>query len=97
VDDHPDPMTELDRLMGVHELLFPNPVALEWVEIKAPLPAKIRRALIARGLDTGKGKGYSDDLRKALYGWVSTENLEERWSDEAMIDKTVLDLLLDHP
>ena len=96
VDDHPDPMTELDRLMGVHELLFPNPVALEWVEIKAPLPAKIRRALIARGLDTGKGKGYSDDLRKALYGWVATENLEERWSDEAKIDKTVLDLLLDH-
>ena len=96
VDDHPDPMTELDRLMGVHELLFPNPVALEWVEIKAPLPAKIRRALIARGLDTGKGKGYSDDLREALYGWVATENLEERWSDEAKIDKTVLDLLLDH-
>ena len=96
VDDHPDPMTELDRLMGVHELLFPNPVALEWVEIKAPLPAKIRRALIARGLDTGKGKGYSDDLRKALYGWVATENLEERWSDEAKIDETVLALLLDH-
>jgi uncharacterized Ntn-hydrolase superfamily protein len=96
VDDHQDPMTELDRLMGVHELLFPNPVSIEWVEIEAPLPARIRRALIARGLDTGKGKGYSDDLRKALFGWVAMENLEERWSDEAKIDKTVLDILLDH-
>ena len=96
VDDHLDPMTELDRLMGVHELLFPNPVSIEWVEITAPLPARIRRALIARGLDTGKGKGYSDDLRGALFGWVAMENLEERWSDEAKIDRTVLDILLDH-
>ena len=94
VDDHADPIEELDRLLGVHELFFPNPVSLEWVEIKAPLPAKIRRALIARGLETGKGKGYSDDLREALYGWVATQNLEERWSDEPKIEKTVLELLL---
>ncbi len=94
VDDHAAPIDELDRLLGVHELHFPNPVLLEWVEIQAPLPAKIRRALIARDLDTGKGKGYSEDLRAALYGWVATQNLEERWSDEAKIDRTVLDLLL---
>lgn len=94
VDDHAEPMPELDRLLAVHELLFPNPASLDWVEIKAPLPARIRRALIARGLETGKGKGYSDDLREALHGWVAMENLEERWSDESKIDKAVLDLLL---
>ncbi len=94
VDDHAEPVSELDRLLTIHELLFPNPISLDWVEISAPLPAKIRRALIARGLDTGKGKGYSDDLRRALYGWVAMENLEERWSDEAKIDRTVLELLL---
>jgi uncharacterized Ntn-hydrolase superfamily protein len=95
VDDHADPMVELDRLMGVHELLFPNPASLEWVEIKPPLPARIRRALTARGLEAGIGKGYSDDLRAALYAWMAMENLEERWSDEPQIDKTVLDILLD--
>ena len=94
VDDHAHPLGELDRLMGVHELLFPNPASLEWVEIKAPLPARIRRALTARGIETGTGRGYSDDLRKALRAWVGLENLEHRWSDEAMIDQTVLDLLL---
>jgi uncharacterized Ntn-hydrolase superfamily protein len=94
VDDHGDPMAELDRLLGVHELLFPNPGSLEWVEITAPLAARIRRALIARGLETGQGKGYSDDLHEALYGWVAMENLEERWSDQAKIDKVVLDFLL---
>lgn len=26
VDDHADPIAELERLMGVHELLFPNPL-----------------------------------------------------------------------
>lgn len=94
VDDHAAPLGELDRLMGVHELLFPNPASLEWVEIKAPLPALIRRALTARGIKTGAGRGYSDDLRTALRTWVGLENLEHRWSDEAMIDQTVLDLLL---
>jgi uncharacterized Ntn-hydrolase superfamily protein len=94
VDDHADPMAELGRLMDVHELLFPNPAALEWVEITSPLPAKIRRALTARGIDTGSGRGYSDDLRAALWSWVGMENLEHRWSDEAQIDRTVLDILL---
>lgn len=94
VDDHPDPIAELDRLMGVHELLFPHPDSLEWIEIEPPLPARIRRALTARGVDTGAGKGYSDDLRKALYGWVRMENLEERWSDEPFIDRKVLEILL---
>jgi uncharacterized Ntn-hydrolase superfamily protein len=94
VDDHADPIAELSRLMDVHELLFPNPAALEWVEITSPLPAKIRRALTARGIDTGAGRGYSDDLREALWSWVGMENLEHRWSDEARIDRTVLDILL---
>ncbi len=94
VDDHPTPIAELDRLLGVHELLFPNPDSLEWVEVEGQLPARIRRALTARGIKTGAGKGYSDDLRRALYSWVAMENLEERWSDEARIDQTVLDMLL---
>ncbi len=94
VDDHDDPMAELNRLMDVHELLFPNPASLEWVEIKTPLPARIRRALTARGIDTGSGRGYSDDLRNALRSWVGMENLEHRWSDEAQIDRTVLEILL---
>ena len=94
VDDHDDPMSELDRLMGVHELLFPNPALLDWVEIETPLPARIRRALTARGISTGTGRGYSDDLRAALRSWVGMENLEHRWSDEAKIDRTVLEILL---
>jgi uncharacterized Ntn-hydrolase superfamily protein len=94
VDDHEDPMLEMDRLMGVHELYFPNPATLEWVAIEGSLPATIRRALTARDLDTGAGRGYSDDLRNALRTWVGMENLEHRWSDEAKIDKTVLELLL---
>jgi uncharacterized Ntn-hydrolase superfamily protein len=94
VDDHEEPLTELDRLMGVHELYFPNPATLDWIEIKSPLPAKIRRALAARNIDTGAGRGYSEDLRNALRTWVGLENLEHRWSDEAKIDRTVLDLLL---
>ena len=94
VDDHPQPIGELDRLMQVHELLFPNPDSLEWVEIKAPLPAQIRRALKSKGVDPGGGRGYSEDLRRALRSWVGMENLEERWSDDDLIERTVLEILL---
>jgi uncharacterized Ntn-hydrolase superfamily protein len=94
VDDSAEPIAELERLMGVHELLFPNPASLEWVEIKAPLPAQIRRALAARGIDTGAGRGYSADLREALRSWGGIENLEHRWSDGAIVDRTVLEILL---
>lgn len=94
VDDHSDPIAELDRLLGVHELIFPRPESLDFVEIDRALAADLRRALTRRGVNTGAGKGYSEDLQKALYGWVGMENLEERWSEEPLIERRVLEILL---
>jgi len=35
----------------------------------------------------------SDDLREAFRSWVGIENLEHRWSDAAIIDRTELEIL----
>jgi uncharacterized Ntn-hydrolase superfamily protein len=89
VDDHPDPIPELDRLYRLQGLYFPHPDSLEFVDIDIPLADELRRLL---GL-AASGSGYDDELKQALFRFVGTENLEERWIEEARIEKAVLDFL----
>jgi uncharacterized Ntn-hydrolase superfamily protein len=93
VDDHSDPVDELDRLLDVHRVLFPRPEELDWIEVDERLAAELRQRLDAAGRNPGSGTGYDDRLRSALSEWMGVENLELRWSDEARIDRTVLDIL----
>lgn len=92
VDDHEEPVVELLRLWDIHELLFPRPEDLDFVDIDDSLAAELRGLLGVEG-----SGGYDDALRKELFGYVGTENLEERWSDEAKIDRGVLDYLRADP
>lgn len=57
------------------------------------LAKRVRKALTELGYDVGSGSGYDDGLKRTLFDFVGTENLEERWSDEAKIDHAVLDYL----
>lgn len=71
VDDHPDPVAELARLLAMHTLYFerPDPATL------IPLTGEIARevaALLARAGHAGP------DLDEALASWAGIENLEER-------------------
>lgn len=94
VDDHPSPVTELGRLLDIHRLLFPNPDELNFVEIDGLLAAKMAAALSEAGFETSSSS-YDDDLRQALFAWVGNENLEMRWSEEAVVERTVLKILLE--
>ena len=99
VDDNLTPVDELARLWRIHSLLFPRPESLVFVPIDAELAGEIRYLLSQLGYDAGSGGGaepYDDRLRQALYEYVGTENLEERWSDEAQVEKRVLDHLRSH-
>lgn len=83
VDDHPDPVVELGRLLQIHDLLFGKPT--ETWPLEGDVAARLRRAL-----DT---LGYDDpDLEKALERAAGVENLEERLVPAA-IDPVVLDYL----
>ena len=89
VDDHPDPVPELGRLLAIQELLFGTTPEDEWVPIDAALATRIRAALG----DGGDG-GWDAELEAALKEWVGSENLEERWYGGDRIDPVVLEHLL---
>ncbi|MFM8239426.1 MAG: DUF1028 domain-containing protein [Actinomycetota bacterium] len=83
VDDHPDPVVELGRLMGIHALLFGSPEST--LPLAGDVADRLRRALDALG--------YTDpDLEKALERAAGIENLEERLVPGA-VDPVVLDFL----
>jgi uncharacterized Ntn-hydrolase superfamily protein len=93
VDDHPDPTGELSRLLELHRLYFPRPEDLEFLDVDESLAAELRNLLAGVGYEPGSGSGFDDELRSALYAYSGTENLEERWSDEAQIERGVLEYL----
>lgn len=92
VDDHTEPVRELMRLWEIHKLLFPRAEDLDFLDIDETVASELR------GLLKVEGSGpYDDALRKAFFEYVGTENLEERWSDEAKIDRAVLDYIRANP
>lgn len=93
VDDHPDPVPELQRLLALQDLYFPDPDTLEFVDIDDALAAELRRCLVGAGYQPGSGEGYDVGLKEALYAYVAKENLEERWTDEARVERKVLEHL----
>ncbi|WP_328475119.1 DUF1028 domain-containing protein [Actinoplanes sp. NBC_00393] len=71
VDDHPDPVTELARLLELHTLYFerPDPDTL------IPLTGAIAAEVWSRLAEAGHAGA---DLDEALASWAGIENLEER-------------------
>jgi uncharacterized Ntn-hydrolase superfamily protein len=96
VDDHTAPVNELERLFDLHRLYFPRPESLEFVPIDDELASELRSRLTKAGYDPGSGSGYDDGLHSALFAYCGTENLEERWSDERVIERAVLEYLRVH-
>lgn len=94
VDDHPEPVGELARLLALHRLYFPRPDQLGFIEIDDDLAAELRRLLAAKGSAVAaEGAGYDQGLRDALFAYVGTENLEMRWSEGPKVEKGVLEHL----
>lgn len=86
VDDHPDPVIELGRLLDLHRLFLDKPSA-------PPRPlgeADIRwlQALLRRTehLDRAPTGAWDEATERALEGLFGVENLEERWTTGPRID-----------
>ncbi|MDM4719745.1 DUF1028 domain-containing protein [Micromonospora sp. WMMA1363] len=87
VDDHPDPVAELGRLLAVHTLLFGRPDPTTLLDLTGAVAAEVAALLTALG--------YSVDPaapEDALVSWAGLENLEERLAP-GRIDPIVLDRL----
>lgn len=91
VDDHQDPVPEVLRLLRLQRLYFPDRERLEFVPLDDSVAAELRERL-----GVTSGSGYDESLRKALYDYVGTENLEERWSEDEGIEVEVLQHIRDH-
>ena len=85
VDDHPEPIGELERIYRIHDLLFGQTPDEGWLDVGDELAEEIRGHLAALG--------YEGDLGDALAAWAGTENLEERVSGADRIDPVVLEQL----
>jgi uncharacterized Ntn-hydrolase superfamily protein len=85
VDDHERPIAELERIYGLHWLLFGKTPAAEWVQVDDGLRQELSDRLAALG--------YDGELAEALPTWAGTENLEERVDGTDRIDPVVLEEL----
>ena len=80
VDDHPDPVTELQRLYAIQDLLFgrtPEASLIPLEQVQAEVADLLGRV------------GYGGELEPGLREWAGMENLEERLYDDR-IDPVVL-------
>jgi uncharacterized Ntn-hydrolase superfamily protein len=82
VDDHPKPISELERLFGLHHLYFGKTPDEEWLDVDDDLRAEIVERLAALG--------YDADLPEAWRAWTGAENLEDRVRGVDRIDPVVL-------
>jgi uncharacterized Ntn-hydrolase superfamily protein len=83
VDDHTQPIAELARLHGLHELLFGKTET--WLEVDDALRSELQERLAKLG--------YDGELEHAFGEWAGTENLEERIDGVSRIDAVVLEEL----
>lgn len=93
VDDHTDPVPELQRLYSIHQLLFEKAGDDELIDIRGPLVSELATALQGLGYLDGKRSEFDEELSSALRTFMGAENLEERWVEGPRIDRTVLEEL----
>jgi uncharacterized Ntn-hydrolase superfamily protein len=88
VDDHPDPVTEMERLLQMHTLYFERPDPATLIPLDGAAAAEVRERLATAGHAAGES---ASDLDAALASWAGIENLEER-----IVAGAVDPLVLDH-
>lgn len=85
IDDHADPVTELARLLDLHDLYFGKPDPDTLMPLDGALADEVRDRLARLGHDVA-------DLEAALTSWAGIENYEERLFP-GKIDPLILDKL----
>ena len=90
VDDHTNPVTELQRIYELWRLYFEKPRDDQLVSIDADLAGELRQGLRRLGYDPGPAEGWDDRARAAFIAYSERENLEERLRDDARTDLQVL-------
>ncbi len=94
VDDHPQPIEELARLLELWRLYFQPPRPEDILPFNEELVREVQLMLKDLGYYAGEISGILDDVTQAaLRAFAGVENLEERLFSDARIDRNVLDML----
>ncbi len=94
VDDHADPIPELQRLLQLHRFYLTRPKPDEFMPIDGMLAGELQDALRDLGYYSGPSTSTFDQLtREALFAYGGVENLEERLVEDARIDRQVLQFI----
>lgn len=81
VDDHPEPIPELERLLDLHELYLVATAEEEKVEVDDALRAELDAYAVAQGRDD-------------FAAWVGAENYEMRVADDlSWVDRRILEIV----
>lgn len=79
VDDHPEPVTELRRLLDLSNLYFGSSPDADKLKIAGAVLADLKRIMAAKGFYRGDASSPWDEATfKALDAFVASENFEER-------------------
>jgi len=92
VDDHPEPIEELARILELHKLYFFKPAPEDVLAVDDALAAEVCR-LLHRAGRLREGAVFDDVARRALVDFMHAENLEDRVRDDGAIDRQTLEYL----
>lgn len=94
VDDHPAPVAELKRLLELHKLHFFSSEPQDLLPLDEAVVIELQQMLKQANCYSGHTSGkYDQATKKAFWKLAGEENLEERWCEEARIDRVVLEFL----
>src|SRR3989440_11553503 len=94
VDDHPQPIDELQRILQLHKLYLFPPDPANILVIDHDIARELQQLLTVLGDYQGAISGSYDEVtRTAFRKFSGRENLEERWFEDAHVDRTVLEFL----
>ena len=91
VDDHANPVDELERLARNWRLYFEKPTEADLVPIDDTLAAELRSGLRLLGYDPGsETRSWDEQAERAFTSFAEMENLEDRLRQDRRTDRQVL-------
>lgn len=92
VDDHPEPIDELQRLYKLHQLF--NAPSENFLAMEGDVFEEVKRKLAELGLlEHTEYASYDGAVKDALKLFALSENFDDRWTEEDKIDEQVFEFL----
>jgi uncharacterized Ntn-hydrolase superfamily protein len=94
VDDHPEPIQELERLLKLYKLYFYKTKPGNVIKMEGDQLIKIKQMLLRTGYFQGEvNDAFDDYFKEWLKKFYLTENFDERIREDQYMDKEVLEFL----